>query len=291
MPNVEKNEIAALKRWMKECESLDPSSDAMRIATETLDELQAIYERIPKEFVDLLNTSSSTVQQSMQRSVSPLPTSSLTQPVVKGKLKRSSKTSKAVKVTKSAHQEKISNRPTVARLLTRLAQKLMFHTCVNLPLITLFALACASVCLHSVTQEYFMPQIDLLKYTDERRDAELTYYERSCLPSTISTLNAEDLIIPNHGNFTTDDCVEHMMVHGASMYQDLLSQDTADSLRNWVLERNVNMNVKDAINVIENTNRWSFYVGVNDDEIVSKAIHEIASHKTFRPALEKIVGR
>ena len=136
MPNVEKNEIAALKRWMKECESLDPSSDAMRIATETLDELQAIYERIPKEFVDLLNASSSTVQQSMQRSVSPLPTSSLTQPVVKGKLKRSSKTSKAVKVTKSAHQEKISNRPTVARLLTRLAQKLMFHTCVNLPLIT-----------------------------------------------------------------------------------------------------------------------------------------------------------
>ena len=289
MPEKEMDEIATLKRWMKECESVDASSDAMRIATETLDELQVIYENIPKEFIDLLKSSSKPAHESMQRSVSPLLTSHITRPVVRDESQGSSE--KVTYVTKTSLKEETSNRPTFLRLLATSIKKLIFNMCVNLPLVTLFALACATACLDSVTQEYFMPQIELLKYTDERRDAELTYYERNCLPNAISTLSVEDLIIPNNVNFTTDDCVEHMMVHGASMYQDILSQDTADSLRTWVLERNANIGIGDTIDVIENTNRWSFYLGVNDDEIVSKAISEIASHKTFRPALEKIVGR
>jgi hypothetical protein len=75
-----------------------------------------------------------------------------------------------------------------------------------------------------------------------------------------------------------------------SIYRNILKQETASELREWVLERNKSMKKKDEIDVISNTNRWSFYIGANDHPTVTKAIYEVATHPVLRPALEKIVG-
>jgi hypothetical protein len=76
-----------------------------------------------------------------------------------------------------------------------------------------------------------------------------------------------------------------------SLYKNILSKDTATHLREWVLQRNKALKEEEEIYVIGNENRWSFYIGANEGSIVSKAIHEVAKHKVFRPALEKIVGK
>jgi len=104
----------------------------------------------------------------------------------------------------------------------------------------------------------------------------------------MSTRNVADLLIPS--NYTAEDCVHHMMVHGASMYPDLLSADTADELRRYVLKRNSELSDKDAISVIENEQRWSFGIGANDDPIVAKALREIATNSLLVSALDGIAG-
>lgn len=159
---------------------------------------------------------------------------------------------------------------------------------VELPLVTLFAL-CVIACMASyVYDEYLDPQFDLVTYTDVNRTRDRTFYHRVCSPNDITTLNPEDLYIQEH--YTTNDNVEHMLTHGMSIYRNILKQETAAELREWVLERNKSMKKKDEIGVISNTNRWSFYIGANDHPSVTKAIYEVATHPVFRPALEKIVG-
>lgn len=159
---------------------------------------------------------------------------------------------------------------------------------VELPLVILFVLGLMSYMTCYIYDEYLDPQFDLMIYTDENRTRDRTFYHRTCSPSEITTLNAEDLYIQDH--YTTDDAVEHMLTHGMSVYRNILKQETAADLRKWVLERNKSLQKKDEIDVISNTNRWSFYIGANDHPSVTKAIQEVATHPVFRPALEKIVG-
>eukprot|EP00557_Chaetoceros_sp_GSL56_P003301 CAMPEP_0176499164 /NCGR_PEP_ID=MMETSP0200_2-20121128/12761_1 /TAXON_ID=947934 /ORGANISM="Chaetoceros sp., Strain GSL56" /LENGTH=1000 /DNA_ID=CAMNT_0017897525 /DNA_START=94 /DNA_END=3096 /DNA_ORIENTATION=+ len=158
----------------------------------------------------------------------------------------------------------------------------------ELPLVALFTL-CVIACMTSyIYDEYLDPQFDLFVYDEVNRTRDLTFYNRECSPNEITTLNPEDLYIQKH--YTTNDNVEHMLTHGMSIYRDILKQETAAELRDWVLERNKSMKRKDEIDVLSNTNRWSFYIGANDHPSVTKAIHEVVTHQVFRPALEKIVG-
>ena len=81
------------------------------------------------------------------------------------------------------------------------------------------------------------------------------------------------------------------MTHGMSLYKNILTKDTSTKLRDWVLERNKSLKKDDEISVISNENRWSFYIGANEHPVVTKAIREVATHKVFRQALERIVGK
>ena len=158
----------------------------------------------------------------------------------------------------------------------------------ELPLIMIFALAVITSTASYWYGTYLEPQIDQMTYTDSNRTQDLTYYHRNCLPYSLTAHEPSELMIKE--SFTTDDCVEHMMTHGMSMYKSILDDETSDILRSWILERNKSLKKSDEINVISNENRWSFYIGVNDHPSITKALNQIVKHEQFRPALEKIVG-
>ncbi len=104
--------------------------------------------------------------------------------------------------------------------------------------------------------------------------------------------NEEDNSNENNDSFTVD---EHMMVHGVSLYRDVLQKETAKSLREYIVYKNAYLKPggggSGSINVIENAYRWSFGIGANDDRSVVQALEEIATHNVLKPALEKILGK
>lgn len=160
---------------------------------------------------------------------------------------------------------------------------------IDIPLILIFVIGICCVCLHTIHTEYLVPQIDLMRFTDEDREIASTYYERVCDPDDLSTDNTYDLLIGK--NFSADDCEHHMMRHGMQMYEGILEKNTSESLRNFILKRNSELSDSESIFVLENQNRWSFGIGPNEHPIVSKALNEISTHSQFRPAIEKISGR
>jgi len=81
-----------------------------------------------------------------------------------------------------------------------------------------------------------------------------------------------------------------MMTHGMSLYKNILTKDTSTKSREWILERN-DQRFSLEITHISNENRWSFFIGANEDPLVTKAIREVATHKVFHQTLERIVGK
>ena len=132
--------------------------------------------------------------------------------------------------------------------------RLLRTTLIDAPLAILFAALVVTICTRHIYDNYLSKNLKNMEWTKQRKVAEITYYDRRCDPSDISTGDVADLLIQS--NYTKDDCVHHMMVHGASMYPDLLTADTAIKLRQFVLRRNAELTDKDAITVIENKQRW-----------------------------------
>ena len=156
---------------------------------------------------------------------------------------------------------------------------------VDLPLVTLFGTYVFLVVMHHVHDEYLVKQAELMKWTDERRTSDMTYYNRLCTAQDISTFSTDDLIVSN--NASPEHCMHHMAKHGVSLYPHVLAEDTADELRDFIVERN---KVEEGFWVISGEHRFTFGVGVNQAPIVTKALEEIASHPVFRPAIEEICG-
>ena len=169
-----------------------------------------------------------------------------------------------------------------------IAKVIMRCIIVDAPLSILFLFYMLTISLEHIFNTYLEPQIHLMQWNDDRRSKEMTYYSRICDENDMTTFESDDLIIGK--NFSTNDCVHHMMTHGMSLYPDILTSDTATNLRDYILRRNKALTEDDEIYVINNENRWSFGIGVNDDPIVAKALNELSTHPKFRPALEKIAG-
>ena len=156
------------------------------------------------------------------------------------------------------------------------------------PAALLLVLLVAALCLRRVYDDYLSVQLGNMRWTGARRLREATYYDRRCDPYDMSTRDVEDLLLP--ASSTAEECVDHMMVHGASMYPGVLTDGTARRLRAYILERNAELSDRDAINVIANAHRWSFGFGANDDPAIAAALREIATHPLLAPALEGIAG-
>uniref|UniRef100_A0A7S4KCP2 Uncharacterized protein n=1 Tax=Odontella aurita TaxID=265563 RepID=A0A7S4KCP2_9STRA len=125
------------------------------------------------------------------------------------------------------------------------------------------------------------------RHTD-RLSEEMTYYDRWCDVSDITSFSMDDFIVgPNKA---TNDIFETMMVHGLSVFPGILSPNTTASLRKFVMRRNKEMTPAEAIPLDGEENRWSFAIGGNDDPSVSQALKEVATNVKLRTTLEKLLG-
>lgn len=157
----------------------------------------------------------------------------------------------------------------------------------DVPLLTLFLLLTISVLVEKAKNDYLLPQLKLVKWTEERAEQEITYFRRKCTPNDVSTLNAEDLYMdPNMD--TVEMAVEKMNRHGASIYPNVLSPETAAQVREFILQENLKN--QDMIYVIENKNRWSFGIEVDQHPSIAKALSEILSQDFLVKAIEALVG-
>ncbi|GAX10719.1 hypothetical protein FisN_14Lh235 [Fistulifera solaris] len=150
-----------------------------------------------------------------------------------------------------------------------------------------FALSLMTIYLGRFTDEYLIPAGKLMTWNSQRAARELTYFHRYCDEEDQSTHYAADLLVDS--DMTAEDATQVMLTHGAAMFPNILSEETATELRDFILEQNKKN--EDMIYVIENTNRWSFYLTVDQHPSVSKALHELLNtNPLLIQSLEKIAG-
>ena len=150
----------------------------------------------------------------------------------------------------------------------------------------LFAAFAFAVVVHKVHDNYLHPQLQLMKFQDELRSyTDTTYYHRACDADDITTESPEELIIEDH--FSTRDAVKHMLTHGVSVYPDLLTNETASNLRDWIARENYR---REQWNVIENENRYTWGIDINANPYLQTFWQELATHEQLRKGLEGIVG-
>jgi len=166
-------------------------------------------------------------------------------------------------------------------LLLKMSGYLLRTLLLDLPLILIFVLLVSTYLFHIMMHEYFVPQIDLLKW-DKPRD--YTYYHRSCNENDISAKDTSDLIVTDAQN-----AVEKTMTHGAAVFPEILSDSTAQELRNYIMEQN---KIREDFDfVIQPKARHSYGMTPNEHPSVSKAINEILSNDFFRSSIEAIAGK
>jgi len=138
-------------------------------------------------------------------------------------------------------------------------------------------------------KEYVTPMIETARWTDSSRlKDEYTYYDRRCDISDISTRFMEDLILSETESGST--AVEKMMIHGAILIPSILEEDTASTLRNYILKRNMELTADEKIPLDGPDQRWSFGIGANENSAVSKAVQEVGANGRFRRTIQKILG-
>eukprot|EP00536_Pseudo-nitzschia_multiseries_P009342 jgi/Psemu1/258035/estExt_Genewise1Plus.C_2580037 len=120
---------------------------------------------------------------------------------------------------------------------------------------------------------------------DNRQYTDPTYYNRVCDEDDFSTDEVADLMIRD--DFTAEDCARHMLTHGVSVYPDLLTNETATELRDWIARENY---LRESWSVIENQNRFTWGIDVNSHPKLQTYWQELAANDKFREGLEAVVG-
>ncbi len=120
-------------------------------------------------------------------------------------------------------------------------------------------------------------------------DNDVTYYNRQCSSQDISTTDSNDLIVPQ--NSTSIEAADRMSTHGAVIMKDILSADTAASLRTYLESQHA---VRDELPYMEvflnGIGRLSLGLGVSDDSSIGRALEEIGSHSVLKSTIEGIMG-
>lgn len=157
----------------------------------------------------------------------------------------------------------------------------------DVPLILLLALYVSFCWVHHVRDLYLKPQMDAMVWTPERAEKEITYYQRFCDASDMTTQNPVDLLLPDDA--TVEDAYQHQLVHGLTVFSRVLSDETATTLRDMVISRNKNLTEKDSIFVLSNMNRFSFGLDTEEPSVV-QALKELTHHELLVQVLEKVLG-
>jgi len=153
-------------------------------------------------------------------------------------------------------------------------------------LFVLFTAFVFSDVLHKLHDDFFHPQLQLMLFQVENRQfTDTTYYHRVCDKSDFTATTPDELMIGE--DFSTEDSVEHMLIHGVSIYPNLLTNETSSNLREWIASEN---HRREGWNVIENQNRYTWGIDVNMHPNLQTFWEELAASKQFVNGLEAIVG-
>jgi hypothetical protein len=107
----------------------------------------------------------------------------------------------------------------------------------DIPLLVLFTLYVGTIVVHQIHDDYLIKQLQLMRFIPDERDFDdTTYYHRICDASDVSATSVDELVLPV--NATADDALVHMMTHGVTLYQNLLSPGTARALREFIEREN-----------------------------------------------------
>jgi hypothetical protein len=157
----------------------------------------------------------------------------------------------------------------------------------DLPLIVAFGAYLALVGLERMATEYLIPQVELQVFTPEKAERGLTYYHRVCDASHQTAHDPTEFTI--YPNMSTNEAVDVMLTHGVSVIPNLLTEKTATALRDFILAENAV--AKDLLYVIENKNRWSFPIRVDQHPTVVAALEEMLNQERLVDILEAIAGK
>jgi len=106
----------------------------------------------------------------------------------------------------------------------------------------LFGLLVSTYVAERLAVDYLLPQIQLQKFDWEsgRRENEVTYYHRKCTVDDLSARDTAELVVGPSSTTTTTprEAARHMNVHGAQVHPNLLSEETAKEVRDFVLRQN-----------------------------------------------------
>ena len=121
--------------------------------------------------------------------------------------------------------------------LSWLASLMLRVLLLDIPLLVLFTLYVGTVVVHQIHDDHLVKQLQLMRFIPDDRDyVDVTYYHRICDSSDVSATSVDELVLPV--NATADDALEHIMTHGATLYPDLLSPETARALREFIDREN-----------------------------------------------------
>jgi len=181
---------------------------------------------------------------------------------------------------------RLSSQSTSFITMIRLLGWILRLILLDLSLVVLFALFIFSVLLHKIHDDFLYPQLQLMYFErDNRQFTDTTYYHRYCTGDDFTATSHLELIIQD--NFTTEDSVQHMLTHGASIYPDLLTNKTAFELREWISREN---KIRDGWNVIESQNRYTWGININMHPMLQTFWKELASNEKLLNGLQAIVG-
>ena len=157
----------------------------------------------------------------------------------------------------------------------------------DLPLVAVLLTFAATLWVHHVHDAYLEPQLDAVLWTVARSGEEITYYQRECDVTDMTTHRGADLFLSPDA--TPEEAYQHQLLHGFSVFPSVLSPDAATNLRKFVLSRNRNLTEEESIFVIAGENRFSFGLGTEEPSVTA-AMMDLANNDRLRPALEKIIG-
>lgn len=173
--------------------------------------------------------------------------------------------------------------------LGRLILSLCTFSAQSILFICFLALA-AVYCLRSIHDDYFVTMVERARRTDDDLLEEYTYYDRSCNVAdvTAGVKDAKDLYIQedskNHG-------VDQMMTHGAVLFPDLLSPQTVEELREYIVTKNIAVKGTAAeFPMSQGHQRISYGIEGTEHPSISRALKEIHDNIELKHLLEGLLG-
>ena len=151
-----------------------------------------------------------------------------------------------------------------------------------------FVALCGSLIIIRMRDEYWNRQLIAETWNEDRWQNESTYYSRHCEPEHQTAFSMDDPDLMFHPTDTAADAKRKMLTHGVTFYPEMLSPETAQEVRDFVLQQN--HRGKDMIHVISSSNRYSFAVQVDQHPSIPKALKEVLSNQRLTGALEEIIG-